>query len=117
MDGKVIARLGAIVFIALVAVVAALEAGRQEDAPIQRSVVPADSDTFDRLRATLIRCAEIGDAGPRDPTCLRAWAESRRRFLDPEARSDEPVPEPPQSHPPATAPRAPAGPLQPDEAR
>ena len=34
--------------------------------------------TFQRQR--------LGEAGPRDPACLSAWAESRERFLAPGAR-------------------------------
>ena len=37
--------------------------------------------TRDPLRAELARCGAMGEAGGRDPACLHAWAENRRRFL------------------------------------
>ena len=46
----------------------------------QRLVNAADI-AADPLRAELIRCQRLGEAGPRDPACLSAWAESRERFL------------------------------------
>ena len=53
----------------------------------------------DPLRTELIRCQRLGDAGPRDAACLRAWAENRERFLAPGARPKERLPDA------ATAPR------------
>ena len=35
----------------------------------------------DPLVAELTRCQALGEAGARDEQCLRAWAETRRRFL------------------------------------
>jgi conjugative transfer region protein TrbK len=117
MDGKMFARLGAIAFVAVAITATAVEMTRKESAPIDQSVIQADAETADPLRAELIRCAGIGEAGPRDPSCLRAWAENRRRFLAPGSRPAERLPDPPQSpHPTATIP-APAIPLQPEEAR
>jgi len=117
MDGKMLARLGAIVFVAVAVTATAVEMSRKEGAPIDQSVNRADVETADPLRAELFRCAEIGEAGPRDPSCLRAWAENRRRFLAPGSRPAERLPDPPQSpHPMVTIP-APAIPLQPEEAR
>ncbi|WP_019197519.1 putative entry exclusion protein TrbK-alt [Afipia birgiae] len=111
------ARLGAIVFIAVAVTAAAIEMTRQEDAPIYQSVDRAGAETADPLRAELIRCAGIGEAGPRDPSCLRAWAENRRRFLAPGARPAEPLPEAPRSPRPTATIPAPAVPLQPEEAK
>ncbi|RUZ70723.1 conjugal transfer protein TrbK [Mesorhizobium sp. M7A.F.Ca.US.006.01.1.1] len=83
MDGKMLARLGAVVFIALAVTATAIELTRKAD---QRSTSPAgrtETTNADPLRGELIRCQELGEAGARDPTCLRAWAESRHRFLAP----------------------------------
>lgn len=44
----------------------------------------------DPLRAELIRCQALGEAGARDDDCLHAWAESRRRFLRPDRQVEEP---------------------------
>jgi conjugative transfer region protein TrbK len=117
MDGKMFARISAIVFSAVAVTATAIEMSRKERAPIDQSVDQAGAETADPLRAELIRCAGIGEAGPRDPSCLRAWAENRRRFLAPGSRPAERLPDPPQSpHPTATIP-APSVPLQPEEIR
>ncbi|AWC25201.1 hypothetical protein CO731_04695 [Aminobacter sp. MSH1] len=117
MDGKMFARVSAIVLIAVAVTATAVEMNRHEAAPIYRSVDRPGDEAADPLRAELIRCAGIGEAGPRDPSCLRAWAENRRRFLAPGSRPAERLPDPPQSpHPTATIP-APAVPLQPEEVR
>lgn len=81
MDGKTLARIGAIVFVTVAIVANAVEINRKD----------ARQDTFatqgrpvaarDPLNAELLRCSQIGEAGTRDPGCLKAWAESRRRFL------------------------------------
>ena len=81
MDGKTLARIGAIAFVALAIVATAIETTRHDDpvddaATIARPVVERDP-----LAVELVRCGEIGEAGGRDPSCLRAWAENRRRFL------------------------------------
>lgn len=117
MDGKTLARLGAIVFVAVAVTATAIEMTRKENALIDQSVDLAGPESADPLRAELIRCAGIGEAGPRDPSCLRAWAENRRRFLAPGARPAERLPDAPQSPHPTTSIPAPAIPLQPEEAR
>jgi len=81
MDGKTLARIGGIAFVALAIVTTAIETTRRDDpvdeaAPIARPVVERDP-----LAAELARCGEMGEASGRDPSCLRAWAENRRRFL------------------------------------
>ena len=81
MDGKTLARIGAVVFIALAVVATAIE--------VNRPVYQAESQTAQRpplvtrdpLDAELTRCSGIGAARSRDPSCLKAWAENRRRFL------------------------------------
>ena len=105
MDGKVLARLGAIVFIAVAITATAIEMGWDEEpaengAPSGAVMVPSDP-----LRDELLRCQALGEAGPHDPACRRAWAENRQRFLTPSARRVPDEPPPPS-----------AAPLQPDEA-
>ena len=51
------------------------------------------------LTAEFARCQALGEAGARDPQCLAAWAENRRRFLMPDHRVFGP-------NPAATAPGA-----------
>lgn len=81
MDKKMSARLGAVVFVALAITATMIEMAHQ-DGRQDAFVVPAHSVTMpDALDAELLHCSEIGEAGARDPGCLRAWAENRRRFL------------------------------------
>ncbi|TPI10347.1 hypothetical protein FJW06_23695 [Mesorhizobium sp. B4-1-3] len=76
------ARLAAVVLIAAAlaaALIAMKSAHHHHSEPLalrDRSIAPGDP-----LAAELLRCSQIGEAGPRDPGCLRAWAETRRRFL------------------------------------
>ncbi|RTM08824.1 MAG: conjugal transfer protein TrbK [Hyphomicrobiales bacterium] len=83
MDGKMLARLGAVVFVAVTVTATAIELTRKEDRPSASSVGRTGTANADPLRGELIRCRELGEAGARDPTCLRTWAENRRRFLTP----------------------------------
>ena len=90
MDGKMLARLGAVVFVAVAITATAIEMNRKEEV---REAWPSGRTTQaqgDPLRDELIRCQVLGEAGPRDPACLRAWAENRNRFLAPGARDGEP---------------------------
>jgi conjugative transfer region protein TrbK len=94
MDGKLLARIGAVVFVALAVTATAIEMTRKEDEPSSRASEPVGVMPADPLRAELMRCQGLGEAGPRDPACLRAWAESRERFLTSGARPPERVPDP-----------------------
>lgn len=79
MDGKTLARLGAFVFVATAIAAAAIEINR----PLREDRAPSKPriHTRGQLEAELARCSQLGEAGPRDPFCLKAWAENRRRFL------------------------------------
>jgi conjugative transfer region protein TrbK len=87
-----LARIGAIIFVAVAITAAAIEVGRKAQ--------PADSWASSRqvtgpedpLRGELLRCQALGEAGPRDSACLRAWAENRNRFLAPDARPEGRLP-------------------------
>jgi conjugative transfer region protein TrbK len=95
MDMKMLARLGALVFVAVAILATAVEFGRKE---VEPSPLPsASSGEPDPLRAELVRCQMLGEAGIRDTACLRAWAENRRRFMAPGARSMERLSETPPS--------------------
>ena len=120
MDGKMLARLGAVVFVAVAVTATAIEMTRKEEAPPAWPSGRSIQAEADPLRDELIRCQSLGEAGPRAPGCLRAWAENRHRFLAPGARPMERLPEPP---PPNAIPREiPDNPIrresapQPDEA-
>ena len=97
MDGKMFARLGAVVFVAVAITATVIELTRKEEASASPSARPTESVSVDLLRDELIRCQFLGEAGTRDTACLRAWARNRERFLAPGARTAERVPEPPQA--------------------
>ena len=94
MDGKLLARVGAVVFVALAVTATAIEMTRKEDEPSSRASESVGVTPADPLRTELIRCQGLGEAGPRDPACLRAWAENRERFLVLGARPMGRVPDP-----------------------
>ena len=96
MDGKVLARIGAIVFVAVAITATAIEMNRKEEPAENWSSGRPTAAPADPLRDELLRCQALGEAGPHDPDCQRAWAENRQRFLAPGARPAERLPDPPQ---------------------
>jgi len=66
MDGKLLARLGAVVFVAVAITATAIEMTRKEEEP------PVQASRPSQL---------LGEAAARDTECLRTWAETRDRFL------------------------------------
>jgi len=81
MEGKILARIGAVVFIAVALTVTAIEISSKDDEPDAPATRDRSIASQDPLASELRRCSGIGEAGPRDPGCLKAWADSRRRFL------------------------------------
>ena len=90
MEGKMLARIVAIAFVAIAITATVIEMTRKE-APVPASTAPALQPSADPLRATLRRCQQLGEAAASDVDCLAAWAESRDRFL-----GRTPAPEAPQ---------------------
>lgn len=87
MDTKLLARIGAVIFIAIAITMTAIEMSRAPEPAREGPVVVADPmATADPLLIELRRCQSLGASGASDPDCLRAWAENRRRFLGPGAR-------------------------------
>ena len=80
MDGKMLARLGAVVFVAIALTVTAIDMARKDE-PSAPPAAPAFQPPADPLRETLRRCQRLGEAAASDADCLAAWAESRDRFL------------------------------------
>jgi conjugative transfer region protein TrbK len=80
MDSKMLARLGAILFIAVAITATAIELAREDDAPTSEPVQALRSGT-DPLREGQRRCQQLGQAAANDTECLRIWAETRNRFL------------------------------------
>ena len=80
MDGKMLARLGAIVFVAVAVTATAIEMTRREDAPASPSARQLQPEG-DPLRESQRRCQQLGQQAASDTECLRVWAETRDRFL------------------------------------
>ncbi|RWK65633.1 putative entry exclusion protein TrbK-alt [Mesorhizobium sp.] len=86
MDGKMFARLAAVIAIAVAGTAAAIHLAREESSTTTRpSPAAAEAPRTDPLRETLRRCQQMGESATRDPQCLAAWEENRRRFLSPAA--------------------------------
>lgn len=94
MDTKLLARIGAIVFVAIAITMTAIQLREAPKVDADPELVTIDEPDADPLRAELTRCSGIGEAGASDPACLRAWAENRRRFLAPGARPGARIPAP-----------------------
>ena len=80
MEGSVLARIAAIVFVAIAITAAVMEMGRDEEGQALRPA-PLVAPEADPLRAAKRRCQELGEAAASDPDCLAVWAETRDRFL------------------------------------
>ena len=79
MDGKMLARLGAIIFAAIAITATAIEMTRKEDAPVAPPRLLQQEG--DPLREGQRRCQQLGQQAASDAECLRVWAETRDRFL------------------------------------
>ena len=91
MDGKMLARLSAIIFVAIAITATAIEVTRKEE-PAQVRPARALQPPRDPMRDSLRRCQQLGQMAVSNPDCLATWAESRDRFL-----GREPAPSAPQS--------------------
>ncbi len=80
MEGKVLARIAAIVFVA-VAITAAIIVMTLEDAPAPAPSARVRQAPPDPLRLEQRRCQKMGEAAASDADCLRIWSEGRDRFL------------------------------------
>ena len=80
MDGSALARIAAIIFVAVAITAAVVEMSREEEGQAVRPA-PVAAPAADPLRAGQRRCQELGEAAASDPDCLAVWAETRDRFL------------------------------------
>lgn len=80
MEGKTLARIGAIIFVAFAMTATVIELTREEE-PTRPAPAPAFAPSVDPLRAEQRRCQQLGEAAVRDTECLAVWAETRDRFL------------------------------------
>ena len=74
------ARLVAILFLAIVMTVTLIRMERSGDLPPLPGR-PSPSQPEDPLRAEQRRCQRMGEAAAEDADCLRVWAVTRDRFL------------------------------------
>ena len=115
MDGKTLARLGAVIFVAIAVTATAIEMTRQDETPANPTPVVVAPSAPDPLREGQRRCQRLGEAGARDAECLRVWAESRDRFLGLDRQRPPAVPQAASpaiiSDDPVTTEIAPATPL------
>ena len=80
MEGSVLVRIAAIVFVAIAVTAALVEMGRDKAGQATRPAVLVAPEA-DPLRAEQRRCQELGESAASDPGCLAVWAETRDRFL------------------------------------
>lgn len=80
MDGKMLARLGAIIFVAIAVTATVIEMTRKDEPAPARPALALQPPS-DPLRQSLRRCQKMGEAAVSDPDCLATWAENRDRFL------------------------------------
>jgi len=80
MEGKMLARIGAIVFVAFAITATVIEMTREAE-PVPPAPAPVFAPSVDPLRAEQRRCQQLGEAAVRDAACLAVWAETRDRFL------------------------------------
>lgn len=80
MDGKMLARLGAIIFVAIAITASVIEMTRKDE-PATATTANQLQPPADPLRQSLRDCQRLGEAAASDPGCLATWAENRDRFL------------------------------------
>ena len=80
MDTKLLARIGAAVFVGL-AIAMTIVQLREEPAPVRQADRRVWVPDGDPLPAQLRVSAEMGELALSSPDCRAAWAEKRRRFF------------------------------------
>ncbi len=79
VDSKLLARIGAVAFVAIALTMTALTLREERPPPVETiTIFEPDSDP---LPAQLKACNAMGELALSAPDCRAAWAEKRRRFL------------------------------------
>lgn len=91
MGGKTLARIAAVIFVAVAVTATALEMIRKEGKPTGAALQAPTISAPDPLRADLRRCQVLGEAALRENDCLRLWAEQRERFLETANSASDPA--------------------------
>ncbi|RUW67517.1 MULTISPECIES: putative entry exclusion protein TrbK-alt [unclassified Mesorhizobium] len=81
MDSKSLARVVAVIFVAVAVTATALEMTRKEERPHDAATQLPAALVPNPPREGLRRCQILGEVALRDSGCLRLWAEQRDRFL------------------------------------
>ncbi|TGV15170.1 conjugal transfer protein TrbK [Mesorhizobium sp. M8A.F.Ca.ET.173.01.1.1] len=103
MDGKTLARIVAVIFVAAAVTAAALGTSRKETKPAGERAYTTAGMMPNPLRDGLRRCQVLGEAALRDDGCARLWAEQRDRFLGLKEPSGRSIGEPDASQSPDAA--------------
>ena len=81
MEGKIFARVGVIVFVAIVVTATVVEMNRKDKEPVTLTPLAPAPPAPNPVRKNLRHCQTLGEAALRDSECLHLWAEERDRFL------------------------------------
>jgi conjugative transfer region protein TrbK len=81
MDGKLLARLGAVVFVTVAIAATVIELTRKGEPSQPASPVRPVEPGADPLREGQRRCQKLGQKAAEDAECRRVWAQTRDRFL------------------------------------
>ncbi len=83
MDHKTLAQLGALLFVAIAALAAAVHWSieGQDDGSSSYPTVHLLPPVPDPLRDGQRHCQQLGEAAAKDAVCLQIWSETRDRFL------------------------------------
>lgn len=93
MNLKIAARMTAVLAIGAGLTATLMAFGQRqgpEETPLFRALNPGGEPETDAARIELLRCRDLGAEALRDKACLKAWLESRRRFLKP-SQSGQPA--------------------------
>ena len=82
MEGKTLAQIGAVAFVGIAITATAIKFTRPNP-QMEAAAPPLIAPAIDPLASELMRCQGLGEAGPRDASCLATWAAGRKRFLTP----------------------------------
>jgi len=95
MDLKIAARMTAVMAIGagLTATLMAISQRQgPEETPVFRSLNPGGEPDTKDARTELLRCRDLGAEALKDKACLKAWLESRSRFLMPSQPAEPAAP-------------------------
>jgi conjugative transfer region protein TrbK len=88
MNWKLAARVIAVLAVAILMVACAI--ALRPDATEEAPAATVQSQSVEPSSSELLRCREIGAAALDDAGCKKAWADSRRHFLEGNARRSLP---------------------------